>query len=227
MNWMLCGVLLWVSGSVFATELPVQTKTITEKSASVTIDVGYPQTQQPTIDAALAAWVKQQVDSFKDGSGDPDEARWSLDIEYNIARNDRQMFSVLFTVGEYTGGAHGNIGFKTFNFLLPNGQPLDIEQVIDGRKGLERLSALTVAELKQRLLADGGSDAKWIETGAGPEWSNFDAFILLSDTLLIQFAPYQVASYADGPQDVEIPLTALKGALRSNLGAWAQQLDVN
>lgn len=36
----------------------------------------------------------------------------------------------------------------------------------------------------------------WLKSGAGPDWGNFRDFILLSNTLVIRFPPYQVAARA-------------------------------
>lgn len=225
MKWMVWMLALLLSGSVLSAELPVSSQKIAKKSVRVTIDAEYPRTGNWAVDAALAEWVKQQVKEFEDGSDDPDDSGWSLDISYVVARNDSQMFSVAFTQSEFTGGAHGNIAFTTFNFLLPEGEPIEIEQVINGRSGLNRLSALVMADLKRQLLPDGGSDEEWINSGAGPAWINFSAFVLFPDELMIQFAPYQVASYASGAQDVEIPLAALKGALRPDLRVAVPSFD--
>ena len=60
------------------------------------------------------------------------------------------------------------------------------------------------------------SDPDWLKSGAGPSWSNFQDFLLLPDTLVIRFPPYQVAAYAAGDQKVEIPLSKLSGLMRDD-----------
>jgi hypothetical protein len=49
--------------------------------------------------------------------------------------------------------------------------------------------------------------------GAGPLEKNFSVFNITKDGLLITFTTYQVASYADGPQEVFIPYRELKDYL--------------
>ena len=218
--------LLWM-GSAWPAGLRVENRKIESNSPQATVLVTYPHTGVAAIDNELAAWANEQADSYSHvDAGDVDGGSpWSLDIDYEVVRNDGRLLVILFSVYEYAGGAHPNHGQVTYNFLLPEGARLDIEQIIAGRKGLQRLSALVVAKLKRKLLPDGESDAKWIENGAGPEWGNFDGFVLLPHALRIEFSPYAVGPYSSGAQEVEIPLSALEGALRADQHAPAASFD--
>jgi uncharacterized protein YecT (DUF1311 family) len=69
------------------------------------------------------------------------------------------------------------------------------------------------------------SDKDWIARGAGPDWDNFGDFTLLPGTLDIQYAPYNVAAYAAGPQETKIPLATLKPYLRADWHAPAASFD--
>ncbi len=224
-GWVVFALLL--SGSVLAGGLPVQERKIESKTAQVEISVAYPRTGNAAIDARLSQWAREQADDFRNvdaedvGSGSP----WSLDIGYRVERNDGKLFSVVFGIYSYAGGAHPNQNSAAFNFLLPEGTQVDIEQVIDGRKGLQRLSALTVAKLDRELLPDELSIPEMIRQGASPEWDNFQTFVLLPDKLQILFDPYAVGPYSSGPQEVEFPLSALKGILRSNLRTPVPSFD--
>lgn len=217
-GWIVFALLLF-SGCVLASDLPVQERKIESKTAQVEISVAYPATGNAAIDAQLSQWAVEQADDYRDV--DPEDvgpgSSWLLDIDYEVVRNDGKLFSVVFGIYSYAGGAHPNHNSVTFNFLLPEGMPLDIEQVIEGRKGLQRLSALTIARLRQKLLPTEESIPEMIQQGAGPEWGNFQTFVLLPDRLRILFDPYAVGPYSSGPQEVEFPLSALKGVLRTDL----------
>lgn len=219
MRWVWLLAALVFSGNLLAAGLPVQERKIASKTAQVEVSVVWPHTGNAAIDAQLSQWAKQQADDFRNadtddvGSGSP----WALDIDYEIPRNDGKLFSVVFGIYSYSGGAHPNHNSVAFNFLLPEGAQIDIEQVIDGRKGLARLSALTIAKLSRMLLPDESSMPEMIRSGAGPEWSNFQTFVLLPGKLQILFDPYAVAPYSSGPQEVEFPLSTLKDILRTNL----------
>lgn len=227
MKWVVVVLALLFAGNGAAAVLKVQDQQIVSESPQATVDISYPRTGVEAIDTTLRQWATEQADDFRNvdaeevGTGSP----WSLDIGYEVLRNDGTLFVVEFGIDSYAGGAHPNQNTVTFNFLLPEGAPLDIEQVIAGRKGLQRLSALTVADLKRQLLPEEASDAQWIERGAGPDWSNFESFLLLPKTLQIEFDPYAVGPYSSGPQTVEIPLSALVGALRTDLRAPVPSFD--
>lgn len=218
-KWMLLSALLCLQGAVAAAELPVNDHHIVRKTSRIEVDVAYPTTGNAAIDGVLSPWAKRSAADFQgDDLEDADtRAPWTLDIGYTVARNDASVFAVQFAISDYSGGAHGNHGFASFNFLMPEGVPVDLEQVLVGEKGLQRLSQLVIADLKKQLLPEDASTAQWIEEGAGPSWNNFRDFLLLKDALHIDFAPYAVAPYSSGPQEVVIPLSALQGVLRSNL----------
>jgi hypothetical protein len=59
------------------------------------------------------------------------------------------------------------------------------------------------------------SDVDFLKEGTSPEDENFETFFFDNAYLTILFAPYQVASYAAGPQTLRIPTSELKDILRS------------
>lgn len=220
MRWMTGLVALVFAATASAAPLTIENKVVQAKSAAYEIKAEYPHTGVKAIDDELAGWVEGEVASFKEGTAatpDPGAAAWTLDIGYKVERNDAQMLSLLFTRSMYTGGAHGGLGFATYNYLLPDGARVDLAQVLDGKKALARLGELVVADLDKRLLtADGISDADWIKRGAGPQWGNYTHVLVLADALKIEFEPYQVAPWASGPQEVRVPMAALSGLLRKD-----------
>lgn len=227
MAMILAGLLL--AGEAFAAGVKIADKAIKAKTDAYEIGVHYPQTGVAAIDLPIAAWIEREVATFKQEAAPEQESvagAWTLDIGYTVERNDDQALALLFSLSSYTGGAHGSHGFVAYNFLLPDGARVNLAQVLDGRRGLGKLSVLAVADLKKQLLTpDGMSDAEWIERGAGPEWGNFETFLLLPHALRLEFPQYQVAPYAAGPQQVSVPLAALDGVLRKDLRAPAASFD--
>ena len=177
----------------------------------------------------IAAWAKTAVDDFiRDATTDrlPEERAYELGATFEVKRNDDEMFAVVFTEYFDTGGAHPNSDFVTFNYLMPDGWRVYLPEIFDGRKALQKISALAVADLTKRLTGpDGMSDPDWVKGGAGPEWDNFLAFVFQPKGLHIDFPPYQVAAYAAGPQETDIPLSALKGLMRKDWRAPAASFD--
>jgi len=220
MRWMMAVAAMAFAASVCAAPLKIENKAVQAKTAAYEIKAEYPQTGVKAIDDEVAGWVGREVASFKEGTSpnpSPGAAPWTLDIGFTVERNDAQMLSLLASRSMYTGGAHGGRDFTTWNFLLPDGARVDLAQVLDGQKALARLSELVIADLNKKLLTpDGNGDADWIKRGAGPMWGNYGNVLILADALKIEFEPYAVASWADGPQEVSVPLSALSGLVRKD-----------
>lgn len=207
----------------------IEARRIEAKSTAYAVDAEYPSTGVAAIDVEIKAWIDVEVARFKKQvAPEPGSTLgpWTLDIGYTVERNDAEVLALSFTASAYTGGAHGNPFLRTFNYLLPDGRRVDLAQILDGRKGLAKLSAFAVADLDKRLGGpDGMTDAQWIRRGAGPDWGNFENFLLLPAALKIQFPPYQVAAYAAGPQEVSVPLSVLDGVLRADRRAPVASFD--
>ncbi len=207
---------------------PPAKKTLAFESKALDISVQYPQTGNKVLDAVLAGYARKQVADFK--TFEPDlvagEHQYTLDVTYNVERNDGQMFGVLFTEFADTGGVHPNIDFAAFDFVLPSGEQVFLPEIVDGQRGLKRVSDLAIAELVRTI---GGPDSvnptEDIASGAGPDALSLKYFLWLPKTLHIHFPPYQVASYAAGPQEVSIPLSALKGYIRADWRAPQPSFD--
>ncbi|HEY0104475.1 MAG TPA: lysozyme inhibitor LprI family protein [Rhizomicrobium sp.] len=217
-------------GAASAAGLPVAARALVFKSKALEISVRYPQTANRAIDAALADYARASVDAFKtygpDAAANGDRP-YALDTTYSIARNDGAMFAVLFTIYEDTGGAHPNGDYATFDFLLPGGAQVFLPEIIDGSRGLTRVSRLVAADLLRRIGsgADALSDKDTIARGTAPVADNFKDFVWEPGRLHIYFPPYQVAAYAAGPQESILPLDRLREVIRPDWRAPAPSFD--
>jgi uncharacterized protein YecT (DUF1311 family) len=202
-----------------AGKLPVKKIEMSEQKKTYTYGIDYPQTGNKAVDAQIADWAKGMAKDFRDDAAGDDAGTadhpYSMDITYDVMRNDDAMFVVVFQEEIDTGGAHPNHDIITFNFQMPDGWRVYLPEIFTA-DGLKKISALASADLKKQLNPDGAGDSEWVGNGAGPYWDNFKDFALLSDTLDVQYPPYQVASYAAGPQETEIPLAPLKKFFRAN-----------
>jgi uncharacterized protein YecT (DUF1311 family) len=224
---LLAGACL-LSGSAFANGLSVITLSIDEKTDAYEISIEYPATGNAAIDREIGAWAKQQADDFVKLASDraPGENVYGLDWTFEVVRNDGAIFAVIFSEETDTGGAHPNHDFATFNFEVPSGWRLYLPEVFDGHRALAKISGLAIADLsKQFKDSHSGGDVGWEKDGAGPDWANFADFILEKDKLDIHYPDYQVAAYAEGEQETDIPLAALKGLTRNDRHAPAASFD--
>jgi hypothetical protein len=109
--------------------------------------------------------------------------------------------------------------FQQLNFDVSNKKILQLPDLfIADSDYLAQISTYCRNDLLSRV-NEIGSDSAMIESGVKPELANFKDFELTSQGIKIYFAPYQVAPYASGPQEVKIPYDRLEKILRPN-GVW-------
>ena len=227
---LLAGACLLLTVPAWAKELPIKTLSIEKKADAYEIAIQYPATGNAAIDGEIAAWANREADDFvKLAAGADRQAGdnpYELDWSFEVARNDGAVFAVIFSEEADTGGAHPNHDIATFNFEVPGGWRLYLPEIFE-RKALAKISGLAVADLTKQFADghNGGGDPDWVKQGAGPDWDNFRDFILDKDKLQIHYPDYQVAAYAEGPQETDFPLAALKGLTRSDRHAPVASFD--
>jgi uncharacterized protein YecT (DUF1311 family) len=215
------------AAAVSAAPLKVETRSIKEKKPTFEIDVSYPRTGVAAVDGPIETWAKAAAADFRtltdDMGGTP--GPWNIEAGFEIARNDDQMFAVVFTESGYTGGAHGYATTRTFNFLRPEGTEVELPELVTPR-GMKIISDISIAQVtKARSGPEGMTDSDWIKRGAGPNARNYRAFVLTPTALNVFFDAYQVAAYAAGPQEAHIPLSAIKAELRADPRAPVASFD--
>jgi len=204
-----------------AAPLALATAHFVSKTAGAEITIDYPHTAVPRIDRAIEAYVHQEAEALGGSTDDdPTAARpYTLELHFDVARNDDAMFVVMFTGYADTGGAHPNWDAASFNFLRRDGALVDLSDLIDAERGASRVSSAAIAQISRRMGANG--DRQWIVTGASADMANFKLFEWLPTELRIFLPPYQVASHADGVQDVSIPLSQLRDIVKADPHAHA------
>lgn len=198
-----------------AAGLRVSERTIKEEKRTHNVEFHYPQTGFAKIDKVIADFATKLAREFSEAGaadGPSQIGPWSAELNYEIARNDGQVFAVSFVYYTFSGGAHPNNAFYTFNFLLPSGEDVRIYELFTP-EGIKRISKLSIESVTKDL---NGGDTDWIARGAAANAGNFDDFILLANELAIYFDSYQVAAYAVGPQEAHIPLAKLKDVMRKD-----------
>ena len=216
--------LVAATAPAWAGALPVRTITIKHDGGPNMLDIAYPQTGVKAIDEDLAARVKTLRKLYAHDPKDTFTKQYSLDIGYDVVRNDEQMFVVVFGIDTYTGGAHPNHDVETFDYLLPDGALVYLPEIV-GHDGIAHVSDLAIADLERQNEESQFSDTEWIARGAGPSEANFAAFAWLPDRLHLYFPPYQVAAYVAGQQDVDIPLAEFRGDIRADWRAPLPSFD--
>jgi uncharacterized protein YecT (DUF1311 family) len=227
-RWLLAAISAAFVVTVAAADaaLPVVKKSFADRTRIYQVTYEYPQTGHAVIDKEIAEWARGFMHDFETQTKQdhqPQERPYTADLRYKIARNDDQVFAVVFHDAYDQGGAHPNSGIITFNFLMPDGWRVYLPEIVKPG-GFGRVSELAIADLDRRLqLASPNDDV--VRSGAGPYSFYFPEFTLLKNEIVLHFDPYAVASYADGPQEAHLALSDLTGVMRDDWRAPQPSFD--
>lgn len=142
-----------------------------------------------------------------------------LDIDYDIDvihPNKSSIIMVRLKIeGMQAGRAHPYHNYRVFNFSLDKGKVIGLADLFKPKTNYLKLIA---DYSRQQLLAKAtdSSVTQMIKQGTILDPNNFRNWNIQNDTLLITFDEYQVAPYASGPQEVEIPYSVLKNILAAD-----------
>lgn len=206
------------------------------KKLKYKIDVQYPQLSgsgspnYEKFNQTVRGLITKKVAAFKtemapDSDDPPPTELESLDsdlnVGYTIALAKDDLISVLLDVGSYSAGAaHPNSHSEVINFDLRNGKLLKLADLFQpGSKYLQSIAAYCIADLKKQGKQKGEEsmlDDDWIQRGAEADAENYTSWTIGKKGLGIIFDPYQVSSYAAGPQHVIVPYSALKDLIKAD-----------
>jgi hypothetical protein len=191
-----------------------------------TITAKYPQAlaakSEPLVqlNVALKSLITEQINGFKKDFQPPEERMTTMgstfDSGYTVELATADLVSINFGISTYfEGAAHPNYNAVTFNYWFETGKALSLADLFKTDANyLGVISSYSIKALRRRLGPEIDND--WIQKGAGAEADNYKSWNITRRGLKITFDPYQVASYAQGPQEVVIPYAALKGVIDPN-----------
>ncbi|MDR1777461.1 MAG: DUF3298 and DUF4163 domain-containing protein [Desulfovibrio sp.] len=206
----------------------------TQKHGRLVVDVSfnYPSLGAKPVDSDIERWVTSLVRAFEEEVGAehlnesdvedmPESAlNYALHGAYSVSRPSEDTVSLTFELWTYTGGVHGNLDVITLNYSLLSGQRLVLADLFeDPDAALGLMSAWSLQILSRRFAGEWDQDM--LRNGASPEVENFAALTLTRDGIVIHFQPYQVAPWAAGAQEVEMPLEKLADA-RPLMAIWGR-----
>lgn len=196
-----------------------------EDNSKYTIQVDYPELRgvaapgiQEKVNGAIRAHVYNQIAAFQNANaaslplGDPD-MRSSFDGSFDVSLVSRSFLSVIMSYSDYSAGAaHPNSYNVALNYNLKTGGRVTLDQLLislnpsDGY--MDRLGKYVKEDLI-RQFGDSEESLAAIDFGAAPTAQNYANFTLTATGLSVHFDPYQVAPYAAGLPEVEIPYADL------------------
>jgi hypothetical protein len=138
---------------------------------------------------------------------------WTVHSNLEIHYAGENLLSLLETTDWYTGGAHGNFGFANHTFLQKDGEVevLEFPDLFVQNADLSNLAAFVETEL------DNQEASLMPEKFTANELEELSAFSLSPKGITFHFAPYAVASYAEGYLDVTVPFEAVQDILKSEI----------
>lgn len=174
------------------------------------ITLSYPKTGIVAIDTIIANSVNESAQAFMDDVGSerlPEEEAYTFNASFDTHIGLRTI-TFVYTFSDYTYGAHGNHVVKTFTFDLQD-RLITLEDVfVDVDTALVTLAPHVVDILK--LTLEEMFDNDWAKDGTTPTQINYSSFYLTKDSVGFIFDPYQVAPFAAGISEIEIPFSEYK-----------------
>lgn len=200
--------------SQIANAATVRDETITERTGKLNIEVHYPVLGDPRIDADIADWAQQLTNNFRTSYGEEPsigDTPYELKANYTQTRSSDRVVTIVWEVGSYTGGAHGNLDIITTTYATDSGVALDLYDIFtDLETALNVMGAYSCKALSETLGDMLNEDM--LRGGTTPDADNFSSFAMTPAGVRVFFQPYQVAPWVAGTQVVDIPLAELMDA---------------
>lgn len=181
------------------------TKQISQDSIIVSNDnsdikVNYPITNYSLLDDSIQINMNKLVYEFEKVSNsisDTFDRPYQMIVNNEYSKSYKKYLSVLFSVYQNTGGAHGNTFFKSYLYNHKEGKLLYLKDIIP--KGtFGELRRLVREKLNAKL-----SFKDFIDEGT-ESLADFDCFMVTDTSVVFIFQPYDVAPFSEGSQKVEI-----------------------
>lgn len=128
---------------------------------------------------------------------------YSAVINYKVLSKDNNLLSMYVDYYQYTGGAHGNTVRKSYNIDLNTGKVLDLKDIFKGNLDYKSIIDKAIKnEISKNPAAYFSEDCKGILDN--------QCFAIENGNLVIYFQQYEIAPYASGIPQFNIPLSDFK-----------------
>ncbi|MCC7357509.1 DUF3298 domain-containing protein [Candidatus Uhrbacteria bacterium] len=222
------GILKSIGPSAVSDAISLITAEIKKKKPEVyEITVSFPQIDKgdATIAAAFNAAVRnpleKEVNTFISDATQAEKDKaigpgiWSYSMDAFATYQSPRIINSFLSGSVYTGGAHPNAIYQNVILDRVTKKTLHVSDLfVDAKKGLAFLSTISRKMLATKE-AMNMSDNDWLNTGTEPKDQNFSQTHLTETGLTILFPAYQVAAYAAGPQEIQIPWKDLQGLIKT------------
>jgi len=162
----------------------------------------------------LKAETIKRLTAFKhdaEANSSPEDGKFSVTLHSTAYLAQSRLISVLATAEYYTGGAHGNLDYATFNYANTHGKPkkIQLQDILIGGGNPEDVASRWIIPKLKKLHASS------VENGSITKLTREQAsqFVIAKKGLTWMFAPDEMASHAEGAFTVLIPWSGLRGKI--------------
>ncbi len=175
--------------------------------------LSYPIFDKENLNQEITSFVDERKEEFLEIVADipnpefVEQHPYMFNVQFTIEQVSDSIYSFLFTIGTYTGGANAMEQTKTYVVDIDNGKYLQIDDVFD--VNTDYLYFLS-KEIKSRLYEQEEYHdflfEDMIDEETAPVKENFEKFILTKDSIQFVYDKYEVGAGALGIAKVTIPL---------------------
>ncbi len=133
---------------------------------------------------------------------------YSAHVNYRVTRNDGRLISIVASLYQYTGGAHGLTYYEPFTLDVKTGKLLQLGDLFAPEVNYKA----TIAQEVQRQISENPENyfSPRLEQGWEPDQRRF---YLTDEGIVIFFDLYEIAPYVAGIPEFLIPFSQLRGVL--------------
>lgn len=125
--------------------------------------------------------------------------------DWSLGQINDERISLLLSIYQFSGGAHGATVLKSFNYDLKNDKEIFLNDLfLNNANYLNKISEYSISNLKQQLEGSEMTNDISIREGAGPELKNFEIFTISKNKLTFYFPQYSIGPYALGIKSVDM-----------------------
>lgn len=204
-----------------STEVELKNISLEEEKDQYVLSIDAPISGMKNVDDQINAFVSAKIDETKKMGEElktvETVAKAELKITGEKYKRGEFIKTIELIVYDYFGGAHGETSYKTFTYDSRTGHVYSFGELFNETENppLKTIYPLVLEDLKKQLGED--FDQTWVEKGTGDKFEeNYQNFVFDEDNLIIILAPYQVAPYAVGTLEVNLPVEKLNNILKAD-----------
>jgi len=145
-------------------------------------------------------------------------------IKSNFIFNDADILSYRVDIDDNTGGAHGMHDAYFVNFNALTGKPFGLDDVFAGNYE-PALNQLIMAELERKMKVKNQKDLEDMGFFASDSLAPTDNFYITDKAICFYYNVYEIAPYAVGALDVEVPFAAVRSMMNTDHNPLAELLE--